>query len=792
MKILANIEHIANTLGKATKSGNGYQCLCPAHEDKNPSLSITEVNGKLLFHCHAGCSYESIQREIKRSGRYQFAERTSSSKHESNERDGREQVRKKAKFIWNSSKEADPNHPYLKSKGVKPYNIRQDERGNLIVPVTSGEYIESIQFIYPITLSNGSNKNFLKDARIAGNYYIIGDVKKFDTICIAEGYATSASIHEATSLPTVVAFNSGNIGPVGEAIRNRFPLYKIIICADDDFTKKENKGLELAKETAYSIGGYLAVPNYGEVRPLESTDFNDLHASHGLEAVRNCIELAKEISNVDMWKDPEPLCDIAKPLPYPINDLPEILRDAVCEVQRYNKAPIPLLTSSAITALATASQALYDVARDSVLRSPVSLFCLTIAESGERKSACDKIFTRPLYEYEKEQRIQAKETLNEYKSAYGIWESKITGTLDAIKKKAKGGQVKEEPRDLELILRELQNQQPKCPKIPKLIRKDETPESLVWALFDEWPSCGLISSEGGVILGGYANGKDSIMRNLSQQNELWDGGSIDIGRKTSQSFKLNNGRLTVGIQVQELTLRKYIADSDGLVRGIGFFSRFLIAQPESTQGTRFYEEPPETLPKVDAYTERLKSILYREVIFDENGELKQILLILSKEAKEAWKTFHDQTEKELSPYGEFKEIKDVASKSADNVARLSALFHILVNDNPNIEIQKSSVDSAISCVKWHLNEALRFFDLLCLSEDEDKKHKLDNWLITYCKEKSLEKVPVKDIQQRGPRSTRKKVDLDSVIKQLEALNRVRCLEEGGKKFVLVNPKLLIR
>lgn len=41
-------------------SGEGFVCRCPAHDDKTPSLSISESGGKILLHCHAGCSPEAI------------------------------------------------------------------------------------------------------------------------------------------------------------------------------------------------------------------------------------------------------------------------------------------------------------------------------------------------------------------------------------------------------------------------------------------------------------------------------------------------------------------------------------------------------------------------------------------------------------------------------------------------------------------------------------------------------------------------------------------------------------
>jgi predicted P-loop ATPase len=47
--------------GTVTKTSAGYTCRCPAHDDHNPSLSISDgPGGKILVHCHAGCSQAAV------------------------------------------------------------------------------------------------------------------------------------------------------------------------------------------------------------------------------------------------------------------------------------------------------------------------------------------------------------------------------------------------------------------------------------------------------------------------------------------------------------------------------------------------------------------------------------------------------------------------------------------------------------------------------------------------------------------------------------------------------------
>jgi putative DNA primase/helicase len=89
-------------------------------------------------------------------------------------------------------------------------------------------------------------------------FFMIGEPTQ--ALCIAEGYATAASIHEATGHAAVVAFNAGNLLPVARALRGKFPDIKIVICADNDAQTSGNPGLTQAKAAAAAVGGFLANP----------------------------------------------------------------------------------------------------------------------------------------------------------------------------------------------------------------------------------------------------------------------------------------------------------------------------------------------------------------------------------------------------------------------------------------------------------------------------------------------------------------------------------------------------
>ena len=176
---------------------------------------------------------------------------------------------------------ATKDHPYLIEKGIQPHGALIDGRNVLIIPMYFNGEIVSYQRIYPARLPDGTNKRFLKGGRKKGCYHPIGN-KGTGDLGICEGFATGASIHEATGDDIIVAFDAGNLLSVARAMRERYPGRKIILWADDDYRRvdrngqPENIGILKATEAAQAVNGYLAVPDFGPNRPEGATDFNDL------------------------------------------------------------------------------------------------------------------------------------------------------------------------------------------------------------------------------------------------------------------------------------------------------------------------------------------------------------------------------------------------------------------------------------------------------------------------------------------------------------------------------------
>lgn len=206
-----------------------------------------------------------------------------------------------AAALWDDGSEARPC-PYLERKGVQANGVRVAADGWLLVPMRDGAgTLWNVQRVAPWPpLHGGPDKLFLKGGRKSGLWHMLGSVEPApDVLLLAEGYATAASLHEATGYPVAVAFDAGNLAHVAKALRAQYPAALLVLCGDDDVQTHARSGTNpgRAKATAAARAAQgLAV--FPEGLPEGGSDFNDLHqhigGAAGLAEVRRIVQAAIE------------------------------------------------------------------------------------------------------------------------------------------------------------------------------------------------------------------------------------------------------------------------------------------------------------------------------------------------------------------------------------------------------------------------------------------------------------------------------------------------------------------
>ena len=272
--------HRVHVEGDSIGSRNGWYVL---HSDDPPAGAFgswrTGVSDTWCAAASSDLTATEWERWIRKAGQ---------SRHRQAEaqRHRQEQARERSARLWAKSRTADPGHPYLRRKGADPHGLRQ-LGDRLLIPVRGPDgTLLGLQRIGPDGL-----KRFIAGTEVRGSYHAIGTPD--GVLIVAEGYATAATIHEATGHAVAVAFNCGNLTPVAKALRNKLGAdVRIIIAADNDRDTEGNPGLTAATEAARTVGGLLATPIFdtGE----EGSDFNDLAHLRGAEVVVERIGAASQ------------------------------------------------------------------------------------------------------------------------------------------------------------------------------------------------------------------------------------------------------------------------------------------------------------------------------------------------------------------------------------------------------------------------------------------------------------------------------------------------------------------
>ena len=195
---------------------------------------------------------------------------------------GYEAAAAEAKARWDSMPQGPGAHPYAQRKDVGLYGVKV-AGDSLVIPARDIE--GKLWTLQTIPADRESKKLFMKGGRKVGCFHMIGEITPGSDILVAEGYATAATLHEATGLPVAVAFDAGNLQPVGAALAAKHPTSLVAFMADNDRYGATNTGVEKALAAAHAVEGAMVAPQFptDQGRP---TDWNDMALAQGHQAVR--------------------------------------------------------------------------------------------------------------------------------------------------------------------------------------------------------------------------------------------------------------------------------------------------------------------------------------------------------------------------------------------------------------------------------------------------------------------------------------------------------------------------
>ncbi|MGN7442511.1 YfjI family protein [Pseudomonas lactis] len=410
---------------------------------------------------------------------------------------------------------------------------------------------------------------------------------------------------------------------------------------------------------------------------------------------------------------------------YPVQALGGILGPAVERMAEVIGVPQALAAQSVLAASALATQGHAGLQLDG-RNYPLSLYLITVAASGDRKTAADRCALLPARQWEREQWQRYREQLARHRAVQrqaqrikpGDPESSNGMSLDAE------------------------------PSAPRLITTDPTIEALIKGLCHDLPSMGLFCDEGGQFLGSSTMSRDNRLKAVTTLSSLWDGSPIDRARSMAgESLRAYDRRLSLHLMLQPYLAMQLL--SDPLLQGQGILGRCLMTWPTSLAGERSYQSVD--LSKDAAlrrYQHRLSALFHQPWSLSPDGALQLSPLTLSPLARRRWIDLHDAIEAELGEFGELASVRPSGSKAADNLLRVAGILAV-VEESTVVEVDH--IQRASALVGYYLTEIQRLTEQEPVCRVKEEADRLLRWLQV----KDWKRFSIRDLNRNGPRFARK-------------------------------------
>ncbi|AZD33599.1 hypothetical protein C4K22_0834 [Pseudomonas chlororaphis subsp. aurantiaca] len=429
---------------------------------------------------------------------------------------------------------------------------------------------------------------------------------------------------------------------------------------------------------------------------------------------------------LELPRPPRPLIE-SNPVaqPYPVQALGGILGPAVERMAEVIGVPQALAAQSVLAASALATQGHAGIQLDG-RNYPLSLYLITMAASGDRKTAADRCALLPARQWEREQWQRYREQLARY--------------LAAQRQAQRANPVDPAPTNGVLLEGE--------PSAPRLITTDPTIEAPIKGLCHDLPSMGLFCDEGGQFLGSSTMSRDHRLKAVTTLSSLWDGSPIDRARSmTGESLRAYDRRLSLHLMLQPYLAMQLL--SDPLLQGQGILGRCLMTWPTSLAGQRSYQAVD--LSKDAAlkrYHHRLSALFRQPWSLSPDGALQLSLLNLSPLARRRWIDLHDAIEAQLGEFGELASVRPSGSKAAENLLRVAGILAV-VEESSVVEVDH--IQRASTLIGYYLAEIQRLTEQEPVCRIKEEADRLLRWLQV----KDWKRFSIRELNRNGPRFARK-------------------------------------
>lgn len=762
--ILTALRAVGSTVSKA---GSGYTCNCPAHDDKNPSLSVDiGDDGRVLLHCHAGCTAESVVTAIGLTMKDLYTESAGTRPRSGNVPSDGYQPKKplnprpKPKSYDTAEAAIEACDAKLGCKYTKrwPYH---SAAGDIVGYAVRWDFDDGHKTYRPIVLIDG---NWHRAGMPAPTpLYGLPDLAGASTVYVVEGEKCADTMRSCGFTATTSAHGSKS---AAKADWTPLAGKDVVIVPDHD---------EPGTAYARAVEGLLLTAGARTVRTIElAHHWEDLTKGGDIvdaltieqgdaDTVRTAVEAL--VASTERIKTDEAV-ESAHFSPFPVDVLPEPVRSYVAESAAAIGCDPSYVALPMLSALASAIGNSCTVRLKNSWHEPAIIWTAIVGESGTAKSPAMDMALRAVHRVQNNAYREHAEAMKTWEVENDRWEA------DSKQWKAKGatGEPPSKPT------------QPVCGRV---LLEDTTTEALAMILHAN-PRGVLVARDelaGWFNFDQYSKGKGG---DVAAWLQVFGGRTLTVDRKTSGTLNIRRATASVTGGIQPGILQRGLGQAN---MENGLAARILFAMPPRL-AKRWTEEDisAEQEASVFGLFDRLYAL---EPGTDENGEPGPLAVELSAGAKQAWVRYVDE-------HGDIQadlvgEEASASAKLEGYAARFALVFALIKQASVatgttvtvatgTSEIDIESMEAGIRLARWCEREAMRVYAVLNESEEEKDTRQLIEWIV-----KKGGEVTVRDLN-RGPRRFRKGSETaERALERLVKLGKgawASSSKQGSKRFIL--------
>lgn len=436
--------------------------------------------------------------------------------------------------------------------------------------------------------------------------------------------------------------------------------------------------------------------------------------------------------------------------PFPVDALGPVLGKAAKAIESMIQCPMACAANSvlAVASLAAQGRANVILPIGQGKPAPLSLYLLTVLESGERKSSADGMALKPVRDAEKEHAELEAGALQSYKVRLSAYEANA---------KHLAGKLKSDRAALEAALHDL-GPAPQPPLLSVLAPSgDQTMEGLFRIYQHGRPSLAMLCDDAATFLGGHSLKAEQKAGTTANLCRAWDGSKLERIRGGDGVMVLYDRRLSCHLMVQPGVAAGFLSDRQFADQGL--LARFLVSAPQGRAGTRIRDDAAYRALAHDAaldledYNRAIAALLCQPVRWKDETDrtlgVELDALPFTPDARALYVDFANAIERELGPRGSLAMARPFASKLPEHAARMAGTLTLIANPQAST-VEAATLASAIDLAKYYLSETLR----LIASGAIDPELRLAETLREWLQSRPGTMIGLRDIYRLGPNAIR--------------------------------------